>query len=233
MLNRPSSFFSLDDLLFATYKTLLNDGTLINSKRDIDVLEITQYAATLTNPRVRTSRSLDRKLVRSKFAEFAWYLSKDSNIDYIKPYISVYDKEEKQNDKILGAYGPKIFGSKCNRKSQFERVIEQISKRQATKQAFLVISESKEYKFRQQKFKSPPCTIGLHFYVRKGKLNLSVYMRSNDAYYGLPHDLFCFTMLQELVSCRTNIPLGDYTHYSTSMHIYPRHKKNIEDYLFR
>jgi thymidylate synthase len=25
-------------------------------------------------------------------------------------------------------------------------------------------------------------------------------MRSNDAYLGLPHDVFCFTMLQEIIA---------------------------------
>ncbi len=56
-------------------------------------------------------------------------------------------------------------------------------------------------------------------------------MRSNDAYLGLPHDLFCFTMLQELVSLRTNTGLGVYTHCATSMHIYEPHQQKIKDYL--
>lgn len=230
MLNKPSCFRSLDDLLFATYNTILEEGELIKSKRD-DNLEITQYAATLLNPRIRTSMSLDRKLVKSKFAEFAWYLSKDSELGYIEPYIIAYNQEEQKNNRILGAYGPKIFGSNDNRKSQFERVIEQLNKREATKQAYLIISEIKDYKYRNEQFKSPPCTIGLQFYVRGGKLNLTVFMRSNDAYFGLPHDLFCFTMLQELVSCRTKIPLGTYTHYSTSMHVYSEHINRINQYL--
>ena len=95
----------------------------------------------------------------------------------------------------------------------------------------MVISEKEDYKFRKEKHKSPPCTIGLHFYVRDSKLNLTCYMRSNDAYYGLTHDLFCLTMLQELISCRTNIPLGIYTHNATSMHIYEEHLNRIQSYL--
>ena len=226
MLNRPTEFYSLDDLLYTTYNTILNEGQLIKSKRD-DNLEITQYSATLINPRARTSMSYSRKFVKSKFAEFAWYLSKEDDKNYIKPYIALYEFEEQENDKILGAYGSKIFGSKNGQKSQYERIIEQITKREPTKQAYLVISEIKDYKFRGEQFESPPCTIGLHFYVRNNKLNLTVYMRSNDAYFGLPHDLFCFTMLQELVSCRTGIPLGVYTHNTTSMHIYTNHIERV------
>ena len=56
-------------------------------------------------------------------------------------------------------------------------------------------------------------------------------MRSNDAYFGLPHDLFCFTMLQELVSCKIGIPLGSYTHVCTSMHIYEKHFSRVDKYI--
>lgn len=230
-LNRPTEFQSLDDLLNATYCDILENGILISDSKRGANIEIIQFAATLLSPRVRTSMSLDRKLVQSKFAEFAWYLSKDEDKDFIKPYIKDYDKEENQNNKIIGAYGSKIFGSIEGRKSQYETVIEQIEKRGTTKQAYIAISDSENYKFRAEQFASPPCTIGLHFYVRQAKLNLTVYMRSNDAYLGLPHDLFCFTMLQELVSLRTNTPLGLYTHCATSMHIYETHQQKIKDYL--
>ena len=230
MLNRPTEFFSLDDLLYATYSNIFEFGNDINSKRGRNK-ELINYSATLVNPRVRTSMSLDKKLVKSKFAEFAWYLSKENDKDYIKPYIAAYEYEEQANNRILGAYGPKIFGSKKGQKSQYERIVEQILNRPNTKHAVLVISEIEDYKFRDEEFASPPCTIGLHFYVRDTKLNLTTYMRSNDACLGYPHDLFCFTMLQELIALKVDIPLGSYTHCATSMHIYEKHYDRIKRYL--
>ncbi len=221
---------TLDDLLNSTYKAILENGENLSGKRG-HIKEIRNFAVTLNNPRSRTSRSLDRRLVRSKFAEFAWYCSKDSDKNYINPYIGAYNLEEEENHKILGAYGPKIFGAKEKSESQFERIINQINARKYTKQAFLVISESKDYKLRFDTHSSPPCTIGLHFLVRYGKLHLTVYMRSNDAYFGLPHDLFSFSMIQELVSYFVNIPLGDYTHICSSMHIYEKHLIRVEKYL--
>jgi thymidylate synthase len=230
MLYKPAEYISLDDLLNATYTEILRNGLDSGGKRG-SAKEFLNYSATLTNPRVRTSMSLNRKLVQSKFAEFSWYLSKKDDVEYIKPYIPVYELEEQVNGKILGGYGSRIFGCEDGNQSQFERVIEQISRRNQTKQAYLVISENSDFRFRDVPFESPPCTIGLHFYVRDSKLNLTSYMRSNDAYYGLPHDLFCFTIIQEMVSLRTNIPLGKYTHISTSMHVYEQHFKMIENYL--
>ncbi len=224
------SFLTLDDLLNATYKHIVSSGSIIPGKRG-GIKEALNFAVTLLNPLSRTSRSLDRRLVRSKFAEFAWYLTMDANKEYIKPYISAYNKEDSDNNKILGGYGPKIFGKGENGQSQFNRVCEQIKARKDTKQAYLVISNESDYKLRLEKYSSPPCTIGLHFVVRDNKLNLTSYMRSNDAYLGLPHDLFCFTMLQELVAVSTDIPLGSYTHICTSMHIYEGDVDKVCKYL--
>ncbi len=224
------TFETLDDLLNNTYRYIFENGIDVRGKRG-GIKETLNFAVTLTNCRARTSRSLDRRLVRSKFAEFAWYMSKDSSKDYINPYISAYNDEEAENNKILGAYGPKIFGSYDKTVSQFDRVFQQISERKDTKQAYIVISDQSDYKVRIDTYSSPPCTIGLHFIIRNGMLNLTAYMRSNDAYFGLPHDLFCFTMLQEMLACRLGIPPGTYTHVCTSMHIYENHFGRVQNYL--
>lgn len=51
-------------------------------------------------------------------------------------------------------------------------------------------------------------------------------MRSNDAWLGLPHDIFTFTMLQELVARSLSIELGEYKHAVGSLHLYDKdHEK--------
>ncbi len=48
-------------------------------------------------------------------------------------------------------------------------------------------------------------------------------MRSNDAIWGLPYDVFFFTMLQELLACELGRQLGTYTHVVGSLHLYENH----------
>ncbi len=223
-------FETLDDLLNETYQYIMGNGNRVIGKRG-SIIEVNNFVATLTNSRARTSYSLDRRLVRSKFAEFVWYLSSDPNKEFITPYISAYNDEESENKKILGAYGPKIFGEKNNGISQFERICEQIKLRPETKQAYISISDASDYRIRSDKHSSPPCTIGLHFLYRDNALNLTVYMRSNDAYFGLPHDLFCFSMLQEMVCVKLGLQLGKYTHICSSLHVYDKHIERLERYL--
>jgi thymidylate synthase len=58
-----------------------------------------------------------------------------------------------------------------------------------------------------------------------------VYMRSNDAILGLPHDIFSFTMLQEYFSRILNVELGEYIHMVGSLHLYEAHKIKAQNYI--
>jgi thymidylate synthase len=56
-------------------------------------------------------------------------------------------------------------------------------------------------------------------------------MRSNDAWLGLPHDVFAFTMIQELVARSLGVELGEYRHSVGSLHLYERDEKKAIRYL--
>ena len=59
----------------------------------------------------------------------------------------------------------------------------------------------------------------INYYVND-KLNMSVYMRSNDVWFGFCNDQYCFSMLQKLVSEMCNIKIGEYYHHAHNMHLY-------------
>jgi thymidylate synthase len=65
-----------------------------------------------------------------------------------------------------------------------------------------------------------PCTCVIQFLIRRNKLHMYVHMRSNDAFLGLPHDIFSFTMLQEVAARELKIELGVYKHSVASLHLY-------------
>jgi len=48
-------------------------------------------------------------------------------------------------------------------------------------------------------------------------------MRSNDVVWGLPYDVFLFTMLQEMLAQTLDLELGSYIHVAGSFHLYERH----------
>ncbi|MEX5618298.1 thymidylate synthase, partial [Pseudomonas syringae] len=79
--------------------------------------------------------------------------------------------------------------------------------------------------------KDIPCTCTLQFIVREGKVDMFTSMRSNDAFLGLPHDVFAFTMIQEIVANSINCSVGEYKHYVGSLHLYENNFINAKSYL--
>lgn len=77
-----------------------------------------------------------------------------------------------------------------------------------------------------------PCTRLLHFQKQPidNKLNLTVYMRSNDFMWGASAvNIFNFTFIQEYFAQILNLEIGDYYHIANNFHYYEDHKEQIQD----
>lgn len=74
-----------------------------------------------------------------------------------------------------------------------------------------------------------PCTVAIGFRVLRGRLDMHVTMRSNDAWLGLPIDVFQFNQAHWTVANMLGIPLGDYYHTAWSMHIYDDHMEEVSN----
>ena len=224
---------SLDDLLHQTYQYILDNGEHIVPSRG-SATEIRNGVLTLLNPRSRISLSEVRSPVISCIGEFLWYLSSSDSINFIEYYIKEYRKQinfkTDTKDPVPGAYGPKIFG----RPSQFEKIIELLEKSKDSRRAVIAIY-SKDDLINDDN-RDIPCTCTLQFFIRQDRLHLTCYMRSNDAALGLVHDIFSFTLIQEIMLARLtkkypSLELGEYTHIVGSLHIYDENRNKINHYL--
>jgi len=74
----------------------------------------------------------------------------------------------------------------------------------------------------EKRHKEIPCTCTLQFMVRDHQLEMFTSMRSNDAFLGLPHDVFAFTMLQEIIARSLGLEVAEYKHAVGSLHLYER-----------
>ncbi|MCD9147463.1 thymidylate synthase [Pseudophaeobacter flagellatus] len=175
----------------------------------------------LKNPRARLSRSFSRARAFSPLGEFFWYLAGSDSVEFIKHYIPNYPKLIKDDVTASGAYGPRIFGNKALEKrdgiSEWDRVIRTLREREGSRNALIQIYANSDAR---PKNGDKPCTCTIQFAVRNGQLLMHTHMRSNDAFFGLPHDIFTFTMLQEVAARELGFGLGKYTHSVTSLHLY-------------
>jgi len=65
-----------------------------------------------------------------------------------------------------------------------------------------------------------PCNLTSLLKIRRGRLEWTQIMRSNDAFRGIPYNFIQFMTLQEVMAGWLSIPAGSYTHYADSFHAY-------------
>lgn len=119
-----------------------------------------------------------------------------------------------------GAYGSRIG-------HQMEEVARKIMADRDTRQAVVTLWNPQ---FDNIPGKSDyPCTVSLGYRVRAGVLDAWTFMRSNDAWLGLPYDVFQFTQLQRTLARSLGLPAGEYVHTAASLHLYTKDLANIDD----
>lgn len=112
------------------------------------------------------------------------------------------------------------YGHFWNKNDQLKRAIEDLKTNPQTRRAIVVhydINEMDRYQY------DTPCNDVLNFYIKEGKLNMTVFARSIDLVYGFCNDHYTFAKLMELVAEQTNTEVGKMNWFVTNLHIYPRH----------
>ena len=183
----------------------------------------------LKDPRSRISATATRGRLISALAEFCWYMSGSADLDFIRFYIRDYPPKGTTGS-IEEAYGPRFIGTgKFGRSfNQIDRVVDRLKRKPDTRRAVISILEPSDLESGKAE---APCTTALQFIRRRERLHLVAMMRSNDAYLGFPHDVFCFTMIQELIARSLGVQVGEYHHFATSLHLYEEDIERVSSYL--
>lgn len=211
----------IDDLLKELHADILTNGVRINPTKGAN-LEILGASLILTDPIRRVSRTESRSKIISCLGEFLWYLTGDNDLSFIGRYIPNYKDYAEDDGKVHGGYGPRLFNMH-GIYNQLENVIALLTEKKSSRRALIQLFDAADLvpiNTKGEQYKDIPCTISLQFMIRENKLHLFVNMRSNDAFKGLTHDIFAFTMIQEYVARILKCELGKYYHFVSSMHLY-------------
>jgi thymidylate synthase len=206
---------TLDDLLLKAFKKILQEGDRVKASKGWNT-ELFGVLLELKNPTARLSRTETKGTVFSCLGETLWYLGKSNELSFIEYYISGYGKFSDDGKTVHGAYGPRIFSMRHG-VDQIHNVIGLLRKKPSSRQAVIQIFNAEDL---LKDYKDIPCTCTLQFLIRKGYLHAVTHMRSNDAFLGLPHDVFAFTFFQEILARTLGLKLGTYKHAVGSLHIY-------------
>lgn len=216
---------TLDDILQSIFPKIISSKIRIENTRG-NTREVIGALIELRQPRARLSRTETRGKPFSCLGEFLWYLSRDNKLDFIYHYIQRYKRESEDGETVYGGYGKRIFDK--NGINQIDNVITLLKKNRNSRRAVVQIFDAQDI---AKRVVEVPCTCTLQFIIRRGRVHLIVNMRSNDAFKGLPHDIFCFTMLQEVMARALGFDLGIYRHFAGSLHLYEDDVESAQQYL--
>jgi thymidylate synthase len=215
---------TLDDLMRTVFEEILNNGDEIKPTKGA-AREINCVLLELTNPLARLSRTETRGRPFSCLGELCWYLAKTNELGFISYYIPAY-RRFADGEEIFGGYGPRLFD--WDGLDQIGNVLDLLRNNPFSRKAVIQLFDAEDI---VQEHKDVPCTCTLQLMIRRGHLLMFVNMRSNDAYLGLPHDVFCFTMLQEVMARTLNVEVGTYKHAVGSLHLYEPNVAAAEQFI--
>lgn len=217
---------TLDDLMNEVIQSILDSGTEVVASRGTSK-ELLGVLLHLKNPRARLSRTETKGKPFSAIGELLWYLSGSNELSFIYYYIKQYAKDTEDGLTIYGGYGPRLLNAR-GKYNQIGNVIKLLKERPTSRKAVIQLFDAKDI---DSEHKEIPCTCSLQFFIRDGKLHMMTHMRSNDVFWGLPHDIFAFTMLQEIIAGELSVELGEYRHSVGSMHLYDNTYKDAKAYI--
>jgi thymidylate synthase len=178
----------------------------------------------LTNPRNKVLTIPGRaSCFPAACAEALWVIAGRNDLEFLEFFLPRAVDFSDDGKTWRAGYGPRIrtFPDPYGGVDQLAFVVDELSGDRTSRRAVMTLLDPSQDSRFPIKTKDFPCTQSLSFMVRNDKLDLTVFIRSNDFIWGWSHiNCFEFCTLQEIVSLITTIPLGEFYVVSNSLHIY-------------
>lgn len=219
------TYKTTSDAYLGTLHQVLEFGEPVQP-RNKETLELLDYSFVVENPShipiVTNDPARNAVIARYQQAEFDLYKTGELRAEVWAEKASRFWQNLANPDGTINSnYGWLAFHDRNlpGNKTSWEWVKESLRLDGNSRQAFLRFSLPKHQYFGNN---DQVCTMHMIFMIRDGKLRATTCMRSNDAVKGLVYDMPWFCYLLHEMSCQLGLPLGAYTHFAHSMHIYVR-----------
>jgi thymidylate synthase len=171
--------------------------------------------------------------LRSIIHELLWFLTGDTNIQYLRDNkVRIWDEWADED----GNLGP-VYGHQWRSwQSTDGQVIDQISDvvgniKSNPDSRRLIVSAWNVGDV--DKMALPPCHLLFQFYVANNKLSCQLYQRSADVFLGVPFNIASYALLTLMVAQVTSLQPGEFVHTLGDAHLYSNHLEQAELQLSR
>lgn len=182
-------------------------------------------------PLLTTKKIYTRAIIH----ELLWFLSGDTNINYLKQNkVSIWDEWADENGDLGRVYGAQWTdwrspeGRSIN---QMEEVIRSIKENPASRRHIVCAWNPGEL----DKMALPPCHAFFQFFVdiENGRLSCQLYQRSADLFLGVPFNIASYALLTMMVAQVCDLKPGEFIHTFGDLHIYQNHLDQVDEQLKR
>jgi len=171
--------------------------------------------------------------LKSVIHELLWFLSGNTNIEYLKENnVTIWDEWADENGNLGPVYGHQwrswdaADGSSVD---QITDLIDQIKTNPDSRR--LIVSAWNVGEI--AKMKLPPCHAFFQFYVANNRLSCQLYQRSADIFLGVPFNISSYALLTMMIAQVCDLKLGDFIHTLGDAHIYLNHMDQVKEQLER
>jgi len=152
------------------------------------------------------------------FMEGLWMIGGRDDVEWISKFSSGIAKYSDDGKIFHGAYGRR-WRSWFSGMDQLTRIINGLKDNPSCRRQILQMWDP-IYDLGQEG-KDFPCNQSAHFQIIGGRLNMTVFNRSNDAVWGAyGANAVHFSMLQEYMAGMIGVPMGRYWQISDNFHVY-------------
>ena len=170
---------------------------------------------------------------RSIFHELLWFISGETNTEYLTENgVSIWDEWADENGDLGPVYGKqwRSWETPDGRLiDQLSNVIEQIKTNPDSRRLIVNAWNVGEL----DDMALPPCHLLFQFYVADGKLSCQLYQRSADIFLGVPFNIASYALLVVMMAQVTGLQPGDFVHTLGDAHLYDNHLEQAQTQLQR
>ena len=171
--------------------------------------------------------------LKSIIHELLWFISGDTNINYLRENgVTIWDEWADEQGNLGPVYGHQWRSWSCpNGKAidQLSGVINLIQQNPNSRRMLVTAWNPAEV----DQMALPPCHCLFQFYVANGKLSCQLYQRSADVFLGVPFNIASYALLTMMIAQICGLEPGEFIHTTGDTHIYKNHFEQVALQLSR
>ena len=184
--------------------------------------------------------------IRSIVHELLWFLTGDTNIQYLKDNgVRIWDEWATESGDLGPLYGKQwVAWQKPNGETinQIAEVIETLKSNPNSRRMIVTAwnpadlpdeSISPQANVENGQMALATCHAFFQFYVANGKVSCQLYQRSADTFLGVPFNIASYALLLHMVAQQTGYEVGDFVWTGGDVHLYNNTIKQAKEQLTR